>query len=192
MSGDKSTSEASVQSSEENRQPSAQSSIAPEKSTAIPAPSDAKDKDETQNSSNTSLFGTLLSPFNSLLKISPDQSNTQESGLDQKTHQIEQSKTPTEPETTQTEPEPYYTPNEVPLFKKLQKKRLTGTRTKQLLRAAARAHDDPPPPPELGTCCGSSCDPCVNDLWREERNVWMERWGDRAVKDGSERKDWDW
>ncbi|KAK5798568.1 hypothetical protein VI817_004858 [Penicillium citrinum] len=192
MSGDKSTSEASVQSSEENRQPSAQSSIAPEKSTAIPAPSDAKDKDETRNSSNTSLFGTLLSPFNSLLKISPDQSNTQESGLDQKTHQIEQSKTPTEPETTQTEPEPYYTPNEVPLFKKLQKKRLTGTRTKQLLRAAARAHDDPPPPPELGTCCGSSCDPCVNDLWREERNVWMERWGDRAVKDGSERKDLDW
>ncbi|KAJ5232006.1 hypothetical protein N7468_004962 [Penicillium chermesinum] len=74
-------------------------------------------------------------------------------------------------------PEPYYAPAQVPAFKALQKKRLTGTRTKQLLRAAGRAHDDPPPPPELGLCCGSSCDPCVNDLWREELSVWKERWG---------------
>lgn len=91
-----------------------------------------------------------------------------------------------------TPPEAYYTPNEVPLFKKLQKKRLSGTRTKQLLRAASRAHDDPPPPPELGTCCGSSCDPCVNDLWKEERDVWLERWGDRAIKKDGERKELEW
>ncbi|CAI7657699.1 unnamed protein product [Penicillium pancosmium] len=70
-----------------------------------------------------------------------------------------QATTPTEEKTTP--PEAYYAPNEVPLFKKLQKKRLSGTRTKQLLRAASRAHDDPPPSPELGTCCGSSCDPCT-------------------------------
>ncbi|KAJ5364721.1 uncharacterized protein N7496_010434 [Penicillium cataractarum] len=84
------------------------------------------------------------------------------------------------------EPEAYYTPKDVPLFKALQKKRLSGTRTKQLLRAASRAYNDPPPPPELGTCCGSSCDPCVNDLWREERDVWRERWGDRRVEGESD------
>lgn len=81
------------------------------------------------------------------------------------------------------EPEPYYTPESVPLFKTLQKTRLSGTRTKQLLRAASRAYNDSPPPPELGSCCGSSCDPCVNDLWREERDVWRGRWGDRGVED---------
>lgn len=99
----------------------------------------------------------------------------------------------TKPEEKAAPPEAYYTPNEVPLFKKLQKKRLTGTRTKQLLRAGSRAHDDPPPPPELGTCCGSSCDPCVNDLWREERDIWRERWGDRAAEKGEgKRKELEW
>lgn len=98
--------------------------------------------------------------------------------------------TPTEKKTTP--PEAFYAPNEVPLFKKLQKKRLSGTRTKQLLRAASRAHDNPPPPPELGTCCGSSCDPCVNDLWKEERDVWRERWGDRAVEGDGKRKELEW
>ncbi|KAJ5984515.1 hypothetical protein N7481_006614 [Penicillium waksmanii] len=101
-----------------------------------------------------------------------------------------QATTPTEEETSP--PEAYYAPNEVPLFKKLQKKRLSGTRTKQLLRAASRAHDDPPPPPELGTCCGSSCDPCVNDIWKEERDVWRERWGDRAVEGDGKRKELEW
>lgn len=81
-------------------------------------------------------------------------------------------------------PVPYHTPTTTPTYKRLQKLRLSGTRTKQLIRAASRAHDDPPPPPELGSCCGSSCDPCVNDLWREERDVWRERWGDYAVEKG--------
>lgn len=97
--------------------------------------------------------------------------------------------TPDEPGLS-SPPEAYFAPNDVPAFKTLQKKRLTGTRTKQLLRAASRAHDDPPPEPELGLCCGSSCDPCVNDLWREERSVWRERWGDRGVegKNGGNKK----
>lgn len=85
-------------------------------------------------------------------------------------------------------PAPLYAPTEVPRIKSA--KRLTGTRTKQLVRAAERAHDDPPPPPGLGECCGSSCDPCVNDLWKEELACWKERWGDGAVekKKGEDQK----
>lgn len=75
---------------------------------------------------------------------------------------------------------PLYAPDQVPRIKNA--KRLTKTRTKQLVRAADRPHDDPPPPPGLGECCGSSCDPCVNDLWREELAVWRERWGEGAVE----------
>ncbi|KAL4957050.1 hypothetical protein BDW69DRAFT_52119 [Aspergillus filifer] len=71
--------------------------------------------------------------------------------------------------------EPLYTPEEVPSIKK--NKRLTRTREKQLLKAAGRDLHDPPPKPGLGECCGSSCDPCVDDLWREEVRVWRERWG---------------
>lgn len=76
-----------------------------------------------------------------------------------------------------TSPKEYYRPNQTPLFKTLQKTRLTKTRTNQLLRAAEREYNDPPPPPGLGDCCGSSCDPCVRDLWGEEIGVWRERWG---------------
>ncbi|HWP18379.1 MAG TPA: oxidoreductase-like domain-containing protein [Burkholderiaceae bacterium] len=39
-------------------------------------------------------------------------------------------------------------------------------------------HDDPPPgepePPAEGACCGSGCDPCVWDLYAEERARWMD------------------
>lgn len=70
---------------------------------------------------------------------------------------------------------PLYTPDSVPRIKNA--KRLTATRAKQLIRAAAREVDDPPLKPGLGECCGSSCDPCVNDLWREEVECWRERWG---------------
>ncbi|EAW25179.1 uncharacterized protein NFIA_106670 [Aspergillus fischeri NRRL 181] len=76
-------------------------------------------------------------------------------------------------------PTPIYTPESVPRIKNA--KRLSTTRRKQLVRAAAREHDDPPPPPGLGECCGSSCDPCVNDLWREEVACWRERWGIAVV-----------
>ncbi|KAH8428460.1 uncharacterized protein LDX57_006158 [Aspergillus melleus] len=81
-------------------------------------------------------------------------------------------------------PAPLYTPKEVPRIKNA--KRLTATRTKQLVRAAERAHDDPPPPPGLGECCGSSCDPCVNDLWKEELACWRERWGEGAMENKKE------
>ncbi|KAL3263829.1 hypothetical protein ABHI18_001372 [Aspergillus niger] len=80
-------------------------------------------------------------------------------------------------------PSPLYTPQDVPSFKK-RRNRLPNTRAKQLLRAAERDYNDPPPPPGLGECCGSSCDPCVNDLWKEELAIWRERWGDGAVEDG--------
>ncbi|KAL2783184.1 hypothetical protein BJX66DRAFT_138297 [Aspergillus keveii] len=70
---------------------------------------------------------------------------------------------------------PLFEPKDVPRIKSA--KRLTATRTKQLIRAASRDHDDPPPKPGLGECCGSSCDPCVNDLWKEELACWRERWG---------------
>ncbi|KAJ5320558.1 hypothetical protein N7508_000841 [Penicillium antarcticum] len=79
-------------------------------------------------------------------------------------------------------PEAYYTPTEIPLFKRLQKTRLSRTREKQLLRAAEREYNDPPPQPAPGDCCGSSCDPCVRDLWGEEIGVWRGRWGNRALE----------
>lgn len=78
-------------------------------------------------------------------------------------------------------PTPLYTPTEVPRVKKAQK-HLSGTRTKQLIRAAERAYNDPPVP---GECCGSSCDPCVMDLWREEMEVWRERWGGNVKENGA-------
>ncbi|KAL5362102.1 hypothetical protein BJX96DRAFT_176846 [Aspergillus floccosus] len=84
-------------------------------------------------------------------------------------------------------PTPLYAPADVPSIKK-RAKRLSNTRLKQLLRAAERAHDDPPPPPGLGECCGSSCDPCVTDLWREELACWRERWGEEAVEQKGEKE----
>lgn len=88
-----------------------------------------------------------------------------------------------------SKPTPKYSPAKSPPYLRLQKTRLSGTRSKQLLRAGSRAHDDPPPPPELGTCCGNACDPCVNDLWREEREVWRAVWGEDAVE-GKQRLEW--
>ncbi|KAL4779952.1 hypothetical protein BJX76DRAFT_351367 [Aspergillus varians] len=79
------------------------------------------------------------------------------------------------PSSSVASPLPLYSPQDVPRIKNA--KRLTATRTKQLIRAAARDADDPPPKPGLGECCGSSCDPCVDDLWREELACWKERWG---------------
>lgn len=88
--------------------------------------------------------------------------------------------------TRQQQPQPptpaYHNPTEIPAIRKAQK-HASGTRTKQLIRAAERDYNDPPVP---GECCGSSCDPCVMDLWREEMGVWRERWGGNVVekKDG--------
>lgn len=124
-----------------------------------------KEKEEPSNSNySANLLSTLLSPFSF-------------------SKETEKENTHIEVESAQ-EPQQYYAPEETPLFKKLQKTRLTRTRTKQLLRAAEREYNDPPPPPGLGDCCGSSCDPCVRDLWKEEIGIWRERWGDWAVEGG--------
>ncbi|KAL1407291.1 hypothetical protein Q8F55_006712 [Vanrija albida] len=49
-------------------------------------------------------------------------------------------------------------------------KRLTPSRADELLEAALKAEQPAPPDPDA--CCGSSCCPCVQDLWREEVAVW--------------------
>ncbi|KAJ5080989.1 hypothetical protein N7456_013699 [Penicillium angulare] len=145
----------------------------------------------TSTNSTTNLISSILSPFSSLL--SSQSTSEEKAKQDEKEKEKWPKKDEMETENETPSPTPYFSPNQVPKFKALQKKRLSGTRTKQLLKAAGRAFDDPPPPPELGTCCGSSCDPCVNDLWREEREVWRERWGDRRVEaDGGVRRDLEW
>lgn len=57
------------------------------------------------------------------------------------------------------------------------KLRMTHTRKKQLIKAASRNWDQPPPAPGSDECCGSHCQPCVKDLWKEEVIVWKQRWG---------------
>lgn len=154
------------------------------------------DKSQHQMSTSGSLLTSLWSPLSSILHISPrvEEVHVSTSSKDTALPQTTQSKPshPQEQTEPEPEPEPYYTPKTTPTFKRLSKLRLSGTREKQLIRAASRAHDDPPPPPDLGVCCGSSCDPCVNDLWREERDTWRERWGDRAVENKKDRKDLEW
>lgn len=59
-----------------------------------------------------------------------------------------------------------------PTLKKLLKSRLAPIREEQLL-AAARGIEKPERP-KAWECCGSSCKPCVTDLWREEVKVWKE------------------
>ncbi|KAJ5736563.1 uncharacterized protein N7483_001688 [Penicillium malachiteum] len=157
-------------------------------SAASSGESNAKTQDDssiTQPTKST-ILSSILSPFSSLLSVSSTKESEKKPGPESVSTPASEPEPEPKAEIKEQEeekveikePEPYYTPNEVPKFKLLQKKRLSGTRTKQLLRAAGRAYNDPPPQPELGMCCGSSCDPCVNDLWREEREVWRERWGD--------------
>jgi hypothetical protein len=151
-----------------------------------------KEKDTSKSSiySPANLLSSLLSPF-SFSSTSSEPTTTTSPNNEEKDKEKE-IKSPTEisietqnsDSTTQRTPEPYYTPEETPLFKTLYKTRLTKTRTKQLLRAGARGYNDPPPPPGLGDCCGSSCDPCVRDLWKQEIGIWRERWGDWGVEDG--------
>ncbi|KAJ5855684.1 uncharacterized protein N7529_009628 [Penicillium soppii] len=159
----------------------------PAKDTSVSTPSSKEGNPGTKESEkatetptsnySANLLSSLLSPF-SFSKETPKETS-------------EKSKTHILIGPTNQKPEQYYAPEETPLFKKLQKSRLTRTRTKQLLRAAEREYNDPPPPPGLGDCCGSSCDPCVRDLWKEEIGIWRERWGDWAEedeKDGKEAK----
>ncbi|CBQ67474.1 conserved hypothetical protein [Sporisorium reilianum SRZ2] len=81
-------------------------------------------------------------------------------------------------------PEPVYSDIEsLPTI--LAQRKITNIRKKQLVKAASRNYDDPPPPPKPDECCGSSCDPCVKTLWKEELACWRERWGDGAQEKAS-------
>ncbi|SNX81393.1 uncharacterized protein MEPE_00098 [Melanopsichium pennsylvanicum] len=81
-------------------------------------------------------------------------------------------------------PEPVYEDLET-LPSILTKRKIANVRKKQLIKAASRAYDDPPPPPKPDECCGSSCDPCVKTLWKEELECWRERWGSGAQEKGT-------
>ncbi|GAA5913371.1 uncharacterized protein JCM6883_003055 [Sporobolomyces salmoneus] len=59
-----------------------------------------------------------------------------------------------------------------PFLTKLSRRRLAPIRLSQLLSSARSTK--PPKEPEAWECCGSSCKPCVRELWREERKVWEE------------------
>lgn len=145
----------------------------------------AEDPQQSQSGSG-SLLASLWSPFSSMLHSSSLNKNEVSTDTNKDTSQptSEQSKSfDTKGLEEEKEPEPYYMPKSTPTFKRLARLRLSGTREKQLIRAASRPHNDPPPPPGLGLCCGSSCDPCVNELWRQERDTWRERWGDHAIED---------
>lgn len=150
-----------------------------------------KEKDTSKSSiySPATLLSSLLSPFSfSSTSSEPTTTISPNNGKQKKTKSPTKIsiETPTSDSTTQPTPKPYYTSEETPLYKTLYRTRLTKTRTKQLLRAGDRAYNDPPPPPGLGDCCGSSCDPCVRDLWKQEIGIWRERWGDWGVEDGTD------
>lgn len=59
-----------------------------------------------------------------------------------------------------------------PTLTRLLKSRLAPIRETALLAAAASA--EKPVKPAAGDCCGSSCNPCVMDLYGEELKVWKE------------------
>ncbi|CAD0082039.1 unnamed protein product [Aureobasidium vineae] len=73
-----------------------------------------------------------------------------------------------------------------PTLTKLLKARPAPIRESALL-AAAVSPTKPVKPP-AGDCCGSSCDPCVMDLYAQELKVWKECVGLRlAVGDESDK-----
>ena len=59
-----------------------------------------------------------------------------------------------------------------PTLTKLLKARLAPIRETALLIAATSPTRPVKPP--AGDCCGSSCDPCVMDLYAQELKVWKE------------------
>ena len=61
-----------------------------------------------------------------------------------------------------------------PTLVRLLKSRLAPIRERELLAAALS--EGRPEKPGPGSCCGSSCDPCVLDQYAEEVKVWKECW----------------
>lgn len=66
-----------------------------------------------------------------------------------------------------------------PTLKRLLASRPAPIREAKLFEAALSAEKPVKPPP--GECCGSSCDPCVMDLYAQEVRVWKEC---REVREG--------
>lgn len=78
-----------------------------------------------------------------------------------------------------------------PTLTRLLKTRLAPSREKRLLEVAVTASR--PIKPGNDECCGSSCKPCVMDLYAEELKVWKECWikweGDEPVAKGETDKE---
>lgn len=55
-----------------------------------------------------------------------------------------------------------------------QKERMANTRKKQLLKMVLNPEA---PTLDITACCGSSCQPCVKDLHKEELTLWHEARG---------------
>ncbi|GAA6055422.1 hypothetical protein JCM3770_006985 [Rhodotorula araucariae] len=70
---------------------------------------------------------------------------------------------------------------------RLHRKRLAPSRWRDLLAAGRGAK--PPKEPEPWECCGSSCKPCVLELYREEKKVWEEVHPDGVSDDEGEEDD---
>ncbi|KEQ77651.1 hypothetical protein M436DRAFT_36611 [Aureobasidium namibiae CBS 147.97] len=70
-----------------------------------------------------------------------------------------------------------------PTLTKLLKDRPAPIRETALLAAASSVTRPVKPP--AGDCCGSSCDPCVMDLYAQELKIWKECVGlrDQGVED---------
>jgi hypothetical protein len=66
-----------------------------------------------------------------------------------------------------------------PTLRALLKTRLAPVRERALINAAKNR--ERPVKPAAGDCCGSSCKPCVMDLYREELKVWKECWLDKET-----------
>lgn len=71
-----------------------------------------------------------------------------------------------------------------PFLLKLSKRRLAPSRLSDLV-SAARSNRSPKEP-DPWECCGSSCRPCVRELWREEKRVWEECHPDGLEEEESE------
>ena len=67
-----------------------------------------------------------------------------------------------------------------PTLTRLLKSRLAPSREETLIAAAAA--ETRPVKPAAGECCGSSCKPCVMDLYAEELKVWKECAGYREER----------
>lgn len=59
-----------------------------------------------------------------------------------------------------------------PFLTKLHRRRLAPARWQQLVASATASR--PPCAPSPWDCCGSSCKPCVKELYREELRCWTE------------------